>query len=41
LYERGEGVEKDLNKAIEWYTKAAEDGNEDAKEALKNLNSGK
>ena len=36
-YEDGEGVEKDLNKAIEWYTLAAKQGNEDAIEALKEL----
>ena len=37
LYFKGEGVEKDYNKAIELYRMAAENGNEDAKNALKNL----
>ena len=30
-YEKGEGVEKNLSKAIEWYKKAAEQENERAK----------
>ncbi|MDO4573629.1 MAG: SEL1-like repeat protein [Planctomycetia bacterium] len=33
----GEGVEQDLTKAVEWLTKAAEQGNEPAKEKLKEL----
>ena len=33
-YKEGIGVDKDLAKAIEWYTKAAEQGNEEAKTKL-------
>ena len=33
-YERGEGVEKDLKKAVEWYTKAAEQGDAMAQNTL-------
>ena len=36
-YEEGEGVDKDLNKAITWYSKAAQQGYEDAKKALLRL----
>ena len=36
-YENGEGVDKDINKAIEWYKKAAEEGNEQAIKRLKDL----
>ncbi len=34
LYEKGEGVGKDLEKALMWYRKAAEQGNEYAKEKV-------
>lgn len=33
----GQGTTKDLTKAKEWYQKAADQGNEDAKERLKNM----
>ena len=36
-YEEGEGVNKDLNKAIMWYSKAAQQGYKDAKKALLRL----
>ena len=36
-YEEGEGVDQDLNKAIMWYSKAAQQGYEDAKKALLRL----
>ena len=36
-YETGEGVSKDLTEARRWYQKAADQGDEDAKEALKRL----
>lgn len=36
-YENGIGVERDLNKAKEWYLKAKEAGNWGAKEALERL----
>ena len=35
MYEDGRGVTK--YEAVKWYRKAAEQGNEDAKEALKRL----
>ena len=35
-YYKGEGVTKDLNKAKEWYTKSACQGNESAQECLNN-----
>ena len=34
LYENGEGVEKDYDKAFEWYATAAEMGNADAMYSL-------
>ena len=37
-YENGWGVEKDVVEATKWYQKAAEQGVEDAKKALKRLN---
>ena len=37
MYEEGLGVEKDIDQAIEWYTSAAQEGSEEAKEALENL----
>jgi TPR repeat protein len=37
FYERGKGVEKDLEQAIYWYTLSAEQGYEKAKKALKRL----
>ena len=36
-YEKGKGVEKDSEKAVEWYTKAAEQGDQEAKEKLLSL----
>ena len=33
-YKKGKGVKKDLDKAIEWYTKAAAQGDEEAKDKL-------
>jgi TPR repeat protein len=33
-YEHGEGVEKDLEKAFEWYTKSAEQGDKNAQNHL-------
>ena len=38
-YEEGDGVTKDLNKAREWYTKAAAQGSEKAKTELAALDS--
>jgi len=35
-YSHGEGVERDLEKAIYWYTKAAEQGNASAQNNLGN-----
>ncbi len=35
-YETGEGMEKNLEKAVEWYRKAAENCNEDGEHALAN-----
>jgi TPR repeat protein len=40
-YEYGQGVAQDDGKAREWYQKAAEAGNEDAKRALSRLSSPK
>ncbi|MBV9873476.1 MAG: SEL1-like repeat protein [Verrucomicrobia bacterium] len=37
LYERGHGVPQDYTKAREWYQKAADKGNTEAKEALSRL----
>ena len=37
MYEEGSGVDKDISQAIHWYTKAAEQGDEEAKEALERL----
>jgi len=37
LYEKGDGVEKDEQKAIEWFRKAAKLGNEVAKQNLARL----
>ena len=37
MYENGEGTELNIEKAIKWYRKSAENGDEDAKEALKDL----
>ena len=36
-YENGKGVKQDWQKAVEWFTKAAQQGDEYAKEALKRL----
>jgi len=30
MYEHGKGVKKDLGQAVEWYTKAAQYGQDDA-----------
>ncbi len=37
MYESGDGVIKDKEKAIKWYKKSAEQGNEDAQKALKKI----
>ena len=37
LYEKGLGVEKNMAKAIEYYRKSSDQGNEDAKDALQRL----
>ena len=36
-YKNGQGVQRDISKAKYWFTKAAENGNEEAKKLLKNL----
>ena len=36
-YEEGEGVDQDLNKAIMWYSKAAQQGYKDAKKGMLRL----
>ena len=36
-YRRGDGVEKNIDEAIHWYKKAAEYGDEDAPNVLKEL----
>jgi TPR repeat protein len=36
-YEYGEGVTKDIPKAIKWYTKAAKQGDDEAKEKVREL----
>ena len=38
MYENGYGVKKDIKQAKYWYEKAAAQGNENAKNALKRLN---
>jgi TPR repeat protein len=40
-YEKGEGVKKDRAEALRWYRNAAARGDEDAKKAIKSLESGK
>ena len=37
MYQNGNGVTKDYKKAVEWYTKAAEQGNTIAIDALEEL----
>ena len=37
MYANGKGVEKDEKEGIKWFRKAAEQGDEDAKAALKEL----
>ena len=37
MYKNGKGVTKDDKKAVEWYTKAAEQGHEAANIALERL----
>ena len=37
IYERGEGVPQNGAEAVKWYRKAAEQGDEDAKRLLKEL----
>ena len=37
MYENGEGIEENIEQAKYWYKKSADQGNEDAKEALKEL----
>lgn len=34
MYEKGQGVDQDMTKAVEWYTKAAKNGHIDAQENL-------
>lgn len=36
-FEKGKGVKKDIKEAIKWYRRAAKQGDQDAKEALKRL----
>jgi len=36
-FEKGYGLDQDLDLAIEWYEKSAENGNEDAQDSLKRL----
>ncbi len=36
-YSNGQGVPKDIDKVVEWYQKAAVQGDEGAKSALKRL----
>ena len=36
-YEKGQGVPKDMDEAIRWYRKAAEQGNKDAEKRLEVL----
>ena len=38
MYEKGEGVSKDVAEAIKWYRKAAKQGHEIAKDNLRRLN---
>jgi hypothetical protein len=35
--ENGRGVARDVSEAVQWYRKAAESGNKDAKKALARL----
>ncbi|GES98810.1 kinase-like domain-containing protein [Rhizophagus clarus] len=37
MYENGDGIKKDLNQAIYWYEKSANQGNQDAQNGLENL----
>jgi TPR repeat protein len=37
MYSAGQGVEQDYEEAVKWYRKAAENGVDYAKEALKSL----
>lgn len=37
MYDNGEGVEQNYGKAFEWYTKAADQGDENAIEVLERL----
>ena len=37
LYENGDGIDKDIDKAIYWYKKSAEQGFQDAQNKLKIL----
>ncbi|PKY62650.1 hypothetical protein RhiirA4_489506 [Rhizophagus irregularis] len=37
MYENGEGIVKNMNKAIYWYKKSAEQENKDAQNKLKKL----
>ena len=38
IYYHGKDVKIDYKKAVEWYTKAAEQGDEDAQECINKLN---
>ncbi|KAG0251440.1 hypothetical protein DFQ27_008760 [Actinomortierella ambigua] len=37
MYEYGRGVDRDIPQAIEWYSKAAEKGDEDARKRMEKL----
>ena len=37
MYEYGDGIKKDMNQAIYWYKKSAEQGDEDAQNKLQEL----
>ena len=37
MYENGEGIEKDIDQAIYWYKKAAEQGDKEAQKELKKI----
>lgn len=39
LYYHGNGVEQDINQAIQWFTKASKQGNSNARQALKQIQS--
>ncbi|UZO03807.1 uncharacterized protein OCT59_024209 [Rhizophagus irregularis] len=41
MYEEGDGITKDIGKAIYWYEKSAKQGDQDAQIKLKNLKKNK